>query len=148
MWKLIAVKSSDSRLLPSTLEHFATRGADVADVTAEIVGVWTNMRAALVPVIGQRGIAALYERTLHLTRASHPWLAAVPEGVEPNMDLSALKAVLLQQSSAAAAAGGGAHLQAFHELLGSLIGLGLTERMLSSIWSGSFPGSTDKEGSK
>jgi len=142
------MEGQDSRRLTSALERLANRGADVADVSAMIIAAWTNVHAVLVPVIGQRGFAALYERTLHLSREHHPWLTAVPEGLEPNMDLPALKAVLLQQSSAAAAAGGGAHLQALYELLGTLIGPALTHRMLSSIWSGSFPGSTDKEGSR
>jgi hypothetical protein len=139
--RMTPMESQDSGRLRSTLEHLASQGADVARIAALTIGSWREVEAALVPIVGQRGLAALYERSLHLSRIHHPWLAAVPEWTEPRMDLESLNTVLLQQESAAAAAGGGAHLQALYELLGSLIGLPLTERILSSIWSAPLSGS-------
>jgi DNA-binding GntR family transcriptional regulator len=49
-------------------------------------------------------------------------------------DLAALKALLSRQTSADAASGGAAFLHAFHDLLSSLVGHSLTERLLRSVW--------------
>ena len=103
--------SHASHRLTSSLQRLAATGADTAKVTAAIVSAWSEVEAALVPVIGPRGMAALFERSLHNCRKGHPWLAAVPENLEAQMDLPALAAVLSRQDSANAAAGGGAHLK-------------------------------------
>ena len=127
--------SADHRRLISSLHHLAANGADAAKVADAIVSSWREIEAALAPVIGHRGVSALFERSLYLARGRHPWLAAVPENLEARMDLAALTAVLQKQGSSVAAAGGGAHLEALHELLGSLIGQSLAERLLRSTWS-------------
>lgn len=90
--------------------------------------------AALSPIIGQGGIAALYKRSLYLTSHTHPWMASAHGGVETAMNLAALKSVLVQQGSADAAAGGGALLQTFRELLVGLVGPSLTEQLLRPVW--------------
>ena len=61
------------------------------------------------------------------------------EGIPTAIDLATLKSVLAQQSSADAA-GDGALLQTFYDLLASLVGPSLTERMLRSIWKTSTSG--------
>lgn len=127
--------SPESQRLSSSLEQLATQGADIGQVTAAIISAWSEIETALVPIVGQRGVAALYERSLYLTRVHHPWLTAVPENVDARMDLPALEAVLAMQGSGAAAAGGGALLQALYELLGSLIGSSLAEQLLRTTWS-------------
>lgn len=76
----------------------------------------------------------LYRRCLHLTAPAHPWLAGLHEGGQATVDLAALRSAFAQQSSTSAAAAGGAFLQAFHELLSSLIGPSLTERLLRPAW--------------
>ena len=40
----------------------------------------------------------------------------------------------MQQAAAEAAAGGTALFQSFHELLASLVGASLTDRLLRSVW--------------
>lgn len=134
------MESQESRELANALERLASQGGTIAQIAAAIASAWTQIEAALTPIIGERGVAALHERSLYLTRVNHPWLAAVPASTETRMDLTALNSVLAKQKSAAAAAGGGAHLQAFYELLCSLIGGSLTERLLCSTWSSSFTG--------
>ena len=138
--QLALMESQESRQLASALERLASHGGNTAQIAAAIVSAWTQIEAALTPIIGERGVDALYERSLYLTRANHPWLAAVPESTEARMDLPALNRVLAKQKSAVAAAGGGAHLQAVYELLCSLIGASLTERLLHSTWSSLFTG--------
>ena len=67
-------------------------------------------------------------------------MAGTHEGVQTDMDLAALKSVFRQQSSANAAGGGSALFQTFYELLASLIGPSLTERLLRSVWATSSSG--------
>ncbi|HEV7912449.1 MAG TPA: hypothetical protein VGP22_01680 [Albitalea sp.] len=109
-----------------------------------MVATWRSVDAALAPILGTRGVAALYQRSVFLTSASHPWLASLQDGVDGRIDLAALKAAFTQQSSADARAGGNALMQAFHRLLTSLVGASLTERLLHSVWSDpSLPSSQD-----
>lgn len=61
------------------------------------------------------------------------------QGVQTTVDLAALKAILAQQDSETATAGG-ALLQTFYELLASLVGPSLTERLLRSVWENPLSG--------
>jgi hypothetical protein len=47
----------------------------------------------------------------------------------------------VQQAAAEAAAGGNALFLTFHELLSSLVGASLTDRLLRSVWTHSSPDS-------
>jgi len=71
-----------------------------------MVSTWQDIDAVLSPVIGQRGVAMLYKRSLYLIGPVHPWLAGMHEGVQATIDLEALKSAFAQQSSANAAAAG------------------------------------------
>jgi len=113
----------------------ASRGSTIA---VAICTVWQAIDVALSPVLGSRGVAALYRRSLHVTGAAHPWLARLNECAGGELDLAALESVFAQQSVVDATAGGNALLQTFYQLLASLIGAPLTERMLRSVWSDSF----------
>jgi hypothetical protein len=134
------MESQESRRIAAPLAHRVAKDADAAQIAEAVVSTWQEIDAALTPIIGQRGVAALHKRSLYLTGAAHPWLAGMHEGVQSTMDLATLKSVLAQQSSADAEAGGGALLQTFHELLASLVGPSLTERLLRSVWANSLSG--------
>jgi hypothetical protein len=128
------MEHQESRWLLHSLGQLAAQGADPMRLASAIVSVWDQIESVLAPVIGKRGFAALCERSLHIARTSHPWLAPAGESDSASMDLAALKTALLKQDCASAAAGGSAHLQAFYELLGSLISVSLTQRLLEPIW--------------
>lgn len=127
------------------LKHLAAQGADIAQVTDAVVSTWQMIETTLAPVIGGKGVAALYRRSLYLTIPGHPWLAALYTKDDTPMDFVQLRAALMQQDSLAAAAGGGAHLQALHELLSSLIGPALTGQLLGAVRDNPFdrPASED-----
>ena len=61
------------------------------------------------------------------------------------MDLAALKSALAKQSGASAAAGGRALVRSFHDLLTTLIGPSLTERLLLSVWDDFLSGPAAQE---
>ena len=115
---------------------FAQRsaGADVSRIADMAVAIWKDVGIALSPIIGQTGVAALFKRSIHLTRGAHPCLATVGDDQAQPDALVALQAALARQPSATAVAANTALLQNFQDLLISLIGLSLTERLLHPVW--------------
>lgn len=110
------------------------KGASAPLVADTAVSTWQRIAVALAPIIGQAGVGALLKRSLYLVRADHAFLAAAYEDTLDPGDLGALHAVLSQQTGADAAAAHTALLQTFHDLLTSLIGGSLTERLLRPVW--------------
>jgi hypothetical protein len=110
-----------------------------ADANAEqladaIVAIWREVDLALHPIIGHRGVAALYNRSLRLAATTHPWLANGHADALAAIDVTALRADLLQQTAAEAAAAGSALFRSFEQLLASLVGPALTAQLLQSVW--------------
>ena len=127
-------KSQESRPWPAPLADRVSDGADAEQVAEAIVAIWLDIEQALHPVIGHRGVAALYNRSLHLTAVAYPWLAIDQPAVPAAIDPSGLRSALVEQTAAEAAAGGSALFLTFHELLASLVGASLTDRLLRSVW--------------
>jgi len=123
-----------------TLAQRAAEGADPAQIAEAVASTWKKIDAALSPIIGHGSVAVLYMRSLHLIDPAHPWLGDMHQGVQTTIDQAALKAILAQQDSETAAAAGGALLQTFYELLASLVGPSLTERLLRSVWENPLSG--------
>jgi hypothetical protein len=136
------LESENSRRIAVTLTRHVEEGADAARVADAVVSIWQTIDAALRPILGQQGVATLYKRSLFLVGPTHAWLAVAHEGIEAAMDLAALRSVLARQDSTVAAAGGGDLLQTFYELLASLIGPSLTERLLHPVWANTLSGSS------
>ena len=91
-----------------------------------------EIETALVPLIGVRGVAALYKRSLFLALPAHPWLAATYDDVRHQMTLDTLRAALQDQARDTAIAGCQALLDTLEHLMVSLVGPSLTERLLYS----------------
>jgi hypothetical protein len=108
--------------------------ADTGEIVTETTRIWLGFEAALAPVVGVRGLAALYQRSLHRARENHAWIAVPFESVPAVVDLPALAAALAQRDPASAAAGACAFFQSFHDLLATLVGPSLTERLLRPAW--------------
>lgn len=125
--------ASENHALSTALYSRLGKHADSADIADAIDAIWKEIDASLFSVLGQRGVAALYQRCLFLTTREYPWLAGTFEGVQAIMNLPALRAVLLQQTSSNALAAARALLQTFETLLATLIGPSLTERLLLSV---------------
>jgi len=131
----MSMESEDGRHWIGPLAGQTPDGADSEQIADRICAVWLEIVQVLHPIIGQRGVAALYDRSLTVAGASRPWLLMGHQGVSSTVDATALRAALAQQTPAEAAEGGRALFQAFHELLISLIGASLTERLLLPVWS-------------
>lgn len=107
--------------------------ADAGQIAEKAVSTWRAIEVALSPIIGQRAVAALYRRSVALIRADHPWLTE-HEDNDRNDDFVLLRDSLAQQSSAKARAAHQALLQAFENLLISLLGDSLAERLLKPVF--------------
>jgi 5-enolpyruvylshikimate-3-phosphate synthase len=128
------VEGQASLHIAAILAH-RTRNHVGAEGVARCVGsVCEDIGVALTLIVGPRGVAALYKRSLFLTSHRYSVLSGMHEGVESTIDLLPLTAVLASLSEADANIVGAAVLQSYYELLGSLVGLSLTERLLSSLW--------------
>lgn len=127
---------------------FSLASDDGAQMVADAaVARWESMVAALTPVLGPRGVAALYRRTLDVAGRTHPCLLHAHESAEP-IRFEQLRKVLLAQPATQAAMATDASIQTFHELLNSLIGTPLTQKLLGSLWSPTFSGSPAQNRSK
>lgn len=117
-----------------TLTQHAGGAPDTLAMADAITETWHVMAARLEPVIGVRGVGVLLDRALYLTGKKHLWLAqAAPP--EPLADaLSHLHSRFANRDATDVAEAGCALLVTFTELLASLIGEPLTERLLGSVW--------------
>ncbi|HZT55906.1 MAG TPA: hypothetical protein VFA35_06750 [Burkholderiaceae bacterium] len=134
------MQSQERNPISAFLEGKVAAGASSQDIAESVAAAFDALDRALTPIVGQRGVAALYERSVHLARKAHPWLP-VPQGSVPSaIDLRALVLGLAQRTAADAGTGGAALLQTFHDLLTHLIGASLTERLLRSVWANFLSG--------
>lgn len=113
--------------------------SSVVIVTEAIVSIWQEIETVLRPVIGQRGVAALYQRSLVITARTYSWLPP-PDSSSPVLDMEPLIAAIAQQAPAMAIKAGGSLLQNFYDLLSGLIGPSLSQRLLRSVGANLFGG--------
>jgi hypothetical protein len=108
-------------------------GANSARLADAAVSQWQAIDAALALVIGNLGVAALYHRSLFLSLKTHPWLDH--ERSPDVLDLPALRALLAAREVAEVSEASATLLRTFRELLASLVGAPLAERLLGPVWS-------------
>ena len=98
---------------------------------------WTVIGSSLVPILGPRGFAAVSKRSLELAGAKHPWLADLAR-LDDDADIpvtgEALRAAVARQKSKEAVHGSQTYVAAIQDLLSSLVGPSLTERLLRKVW--------------
>lgn len=128
------MESQTSSRILATLAARTRHQTGEGGIASCVVALCAEIGAALTPIIGPRGVSALYKRSLFLTAQAHPALLGLQENVQAEMDLSPLMTALTPLSDAEATLVGGALLIAFYELISSLVGPSLTERLLRSLW--------------
>ena len=122
------------RTLQAPVEDLLHEGATAEALAAGAMETWQGVEAALVPLVGGRGFAALVGRSLHLVRQSHGWLPVAPAAAPSAQGLFvSLRAALAAQPPGQAAAAHAAMIEAFCGVLASLIGGPLTERVLRPV---------------
>ena len=115
------------------------QGAAAHVLADDTVVRWQAIEAALAPILGSLGVAALHRRSLYLAAQTYPWLALEAAADAPPLDLQALRTALAAREAEEAAAASQCLLQCFQGLLSSLIGPSLAERLLGALWSSPLP---------
>ncbi|HEY0856916.1 MAG TPA: hypothetical protein VGE16_07655 [Albitalea sp.] len=125
--------NEQGRRAQAAAAQLASGGADGLRVAEAAAAAWQQVHAALSPIVGARGVEALFKRSLSLTREAHACLADVGDPSPAHDHAASLHAVLARQTGADAAAAHAALMQTFVDLLSSLIGESLTERLLHPL---------------
>ena len=123
----------------STLAHQVGQPPEARAVAEASLAIWRRIAAQLTPVIGARGVDALFGRALHLASREFPWLAQ-PLADEPSADPMASGCGRLQvRDGTAALEAAVALLGTFTDLLATLIGTTLCERLLGPVAEAEHP---------
>jgi hypothetical protein len=115
----------------------AIRAGDAPDPSAVAeanLSTWHQVVAQLAPVIGARGVDVLVGRSLHLTRARLSWFALALDDANKTDTLESFQERLRERDTAVATEASFVLLVQFTELLATLIGEPLTDRLLSPVW--------------
>jgi hypothetical protein len=121
-------------MIRTTLKQRAGSSPGANAISEATATTWRLVEAQLRPVIGARGLDVLFRRALHQSMTAFPWLAASMNRGGSAGPLPGLMACLATQQTAAAAEAANALMLAFTELLATLIGESLTERLLAPVW--------------
>jgi len=135
----------DSQQSLAFLPEYLETAADSAQLADLFGKVCQEIDRVLVPIVGQRGVAALFSRSWHLSVKSRSWLGAGARQQALEFSWVALLPLIAKQPRAEAQAGICLLLQNFCELLTKLLGRPLTERLLRSPWIIFLSGSTAQE---
>jgi len=113
--------------------HFMRIGAasGSAAIVDAILSSVDALTAALAPVIGNRGVAALHARSVHIARRTYRWLPE--EGESSVQGGKSLRSTLIEHDDAEKAQVAAAILTSFNALLVSLIGSALSTRLLTHV---------------
>ena len=117
----------------NTLARRVGHPPDARAVAEASLAIWHRIAAELAPVIGVRGMDALFGRALHLASREFPWLGQ-PLVDELRTDPMASGCGRLQvRDGTAALEAAAALLATFTDLLATLIGNTLCERLLAPV---------------
>lgn len=137
--------STETQKMQTMFAQRSVAGADASHVAEMAVVVWKDISLALAPIFGDAGVAALFKRSIYLTRSAHPCLATVLENKTQPDELAAMQVALAHEPRDTAVAANAALLQNFQDLLTSLIGLSLTDRLLRPVWDKPSSGQTEQD---
>jgi len=126
-------ENPDRQHIAAALTRKAEDGADARQIAAAVTTAMGAIETSLKPIIGKGGVVAMYRRSLLLVGSSHSWLTG-SDSTRNAIDLAALRSLLAQRGASDAASAGGALLQTFCDLLASLVGNSLSERLLRNVW--------------
>lgn len=119
-------------LARATLMDRAGRTPDSAAIGAAVLRTWELTATQLTALIGPRAVTVLLLRALHLASAEFPFLAQV--AAQGNDALPALQAALSARLPGEAVEVGVSLMVNFNELLATLIGVSLSERLMTPVW--------------
>ncbi|QIE29655.1 hypothetical protein [Caballeronia sp. SBC2] len=132
------------RIVP-TLALRVGRSSDSTQIADAVAQIWSEAEAALIPIIGREGVAALLRRSIFLSTSAYAWFSDLPNGDVKAINFGAVELLIANQPAEEAKRGGAALLLQFYELLTNLIGPSLAERILQSAWVDSSRGKSAQD---
>jgi len=123
-----------SQKISAALAHRVGSLVDNFQIADAIISMFEDIDATLTPIIGPKGVAALYRRSLFLCTSTHPDYAERYKGLAAAMNLTQLRSLLSEQEKPDAVMFGEQLLKTFYELLATLIGRSLAARLLLDVW--------------
>jgi hypothetical protein len=111
----------------------AAGSANTRPIAETAEAIWLDIDAALTPIVGARGVDALYKRSISIIRKDYPWVQVALDKTSDHKPFVLLRRALAEQSPATAASANHALLQSFHHLLANLIGVPLATRLLEPV---------------
>ena len=127
-------RNTRGEAIRETITRRAGRAPDADAIVQSTLLTWQQIAAQLEPVIGARGVDALFSRSLHLVGKTHRWLET--SGVRGNgaVSLASIRSCFEGLEPPLAIDAACALLATFTELLANLIGESLTTRLLEMVW--------------
>ena len=107
--------------------------------------LWEQLATQIISIVGEDGFNALFTRALYLNRPAAPWLDVGRLGAQADRRFAELKMRFDEQMPAVANEANAQLLITFTDLLASLIGEQLTNRILALAWSTAISQSNGKE---
>lgn len=138
--------SPESSRIAAPLARHLGEHADAMQIADATVVVWSEIDKVLAPIIGYGGVIALCKRSLYLAVQRHACLTDVYASIESGGEFAELKPVIAQQTGITVAIGDEV-FQLFYELLVTLIGNSLTERLLRPVWESALAGPPTQDSS-
>lgn len=126
--------SEEGRRIVASLALRLNHVADIDQVADVIITMLRDTDASLVSIIGPKGVAALYRRSVQLCTSLHPSLVGTYLPLPEKLDLLHLKSILIQQDQNDVIFFGEELLKALYALLATLIGSSLSSRLLLDVW--------------
>ncbi len=134
-------------MIRKTLVHGSGDFPDSSAIAEATLSTWHQVAVRLGPVIGSRGVEALFNRSLHITSKSYPWLAVDESGENFAFQFPDLRARIALREPVDAEEASHTLLVNFTELLATLIGESLTMRLLEPVWVAPAPESEQEKAS-
>lgn len=111
----------------------STGAQESAAGSSDPLQAWRQIAQQLCPLIGESGFCALFGRAVHVVGPDHAWLAPQQPCRSPEQLFAMLEEVMSSVDAGRAAAANDILLRTFTQLLATLIGEGLTQRLLASV---------------
>lgn len=96
--------------------------------------LWAAIADELMPIVGDRGLIALFNRCIDICGTTFPWLRKAPARSSPTRCFDTLGAQLSECEPADGLAASRALFGTFHDLLLMLIGEPLVDGVLEAVW--------------
>jgi len=122
--------STLAAVLPGHSRPAGLVAADSHQSARRAMLAWRRTEEILAPIIGVGGVGAIYGRSLACARRAFPWLPAVHGFPCSRIELASLHEALARQPASEASAADAMLQQTFGELLASLVGSRLANRLL------------------